>query len=154
LDRVLEYVKGAENKIRAIMFSYMDLYEQYPDYSSLVLLQLRVHRGFHTSKAYQLVRYPAGLLIRAIQEGIEAGDFRQDVDPYLVRSILLGTLEQIFTRWHLLGKPAKPPSELDPMLSIIFQGIKAPQPAGDLILHVRHEYGVKEGKAKKKGNAT
>ena len=123
ITHALTYIEGAENKIRAILLGYFRLYEENPDYTSLVLLQLRVNRNFHESDSYNLVREPARLLLNAIKEGVEAGELKADIDPYLVRSMLLGTIEHIFTRRHLLGGPDNIPTYLQPMFEIILKGI-------------------------------
>lgn len=124
ITHALTYIKGGENKIRAILLGYFKLYEENPDYSSLVLLQLRVNRNFHQSAAYKLVREPARLLLDAIREGIGSGEFLEEIDPYLIRSMLLGTIEHMFTRWHLLGSPEKISECLEPMLEIVLDGIR------------------------------
>jgi len=134
LERALHYIKGAKNKIRAIVYSYMDLYESNPPYSSLVLLQLRVNRKFPESKAYALVRRPARMLIEAIIEGIEEEEFKKDTDPYLIRSILLGTLEHLFTRWHLLGRPENPSRYLDPIIEVVLNGIREKKHGKDFVI--------------------
>ena len=123
ITHALTYIEGAENRIRAILLGYFRLYEENPDYTSLVLLQLRVNRNFHESDSYNLVREPARFLLNAIKEGVEAGEFRKDTDPYLVRSMLLGTIEHIFTRRHLLGGPDNISNYLQPMFEIIIKGI-------------------------------
>jgi len=134
VERVLSYVKGAENKIRAIVYSYMDLYERNPDYSSLVLLELRSNRNFHKSKAYAMVRRPARMLIDAINEGIETGEFKKDIEPFLIRSMFLGTLEHLFTRWHLVGKPENPSRYLDPIIEVILNGIRMKDPVKGFVI--------------------
>lgn len=123
ITHALAYIEGAQNKIRAILLGYFRLYEEHPEYTSLVLLQLRVNRNFQDSDGYALVRKPARILLSAIKEGIESGEFKEDTDPHLVRSMLLGTVEHIFTRYLLLGKPDNISSYLHPMLEIIFSGI-------------------------------
>jgi len=134
LERALHYIKGAENKIRAIVYSYTNLYESNPPYSSLVLLQLRVNRKFPRSKAYAMVRRPARMLVDAIKEGIETGVFKRDIDPYLIRAMLLGTIEHLFTRWHLFGKPENPSRYLDPVIEVILNGVKEKRSGKDFVI--------------------
>lgn len=122
--QALSYIKGAENKVRAILRSYYQLYENNPDYSSLVLLQLRVNHNFHQSDAYNLVREPARMLRTTIQEGIDSSEFSKNTNPYLIRSIFLGTVEHIFTRLRLTGKPKSSSDDLEPLLDIVFDGIR------------------------------
>jgi len=136
IERILPYIKGSENKIRAIVQVHMNLYETNPHYSSLVLLQLRTNRKFHQTEAYQLVRKTSQYLLDAIPEGIDCGDFNEGTDPYLIRSMLLGTIEHLFTRWHLIGKPTHMMQYLDPTLAAVFKGIRQKKPARDLVFRL------------------
>ena len=118
------------------LFSKKEAELSNPKFSSLILLQLRVNRRFHKSKGYEIPRRPARLLIDSISEGIEKGEFKKSTDPYLVRSILLGSVEHLLTRWHLLGKPENPSQYLDPIIDVVLNGIRQEQPAKDLVLHL------------------
>jgi TetR/AcrR family fatty acid metabolism transcriptional regulator len=124
LESMNAYIKGAENKIRAIVHSYYKLYKENPDYSSLVLLDLKHNRKFMEAEGYKAVKRSAGFILAAIEEGMESGEFRADIDPYLVRSMLLGTIEHVFFRWHLLGRKEDLADFIDPMLDVITSGIK------------------------------
>ncbi|MDI6874337.1 MAG: TetR/AcrR family transcriptional regulator [Actinomycetota bacterium] len=129
LEGMAPFIKGAVNKVRAIVYGYYRLYKENPDYSSLVLLDLKHNRKFMEAEGYQAVRKAAGLLLEAIKEGMGSGEFRQDIDPYLVRSIILGTIEHIFFRWHLKGRREDLPDFVDPLLEILTRGIgKSPEP--------------------------
>jgi len=124
LEAMSPYIKGAENKIRTIVYGYYNLYKDNPNYSSLVLLDLKHNRNFMETESYQAVRRSAGLILQAVQEGIEEGEFREDIDPYLVRSMLLGTIEHIFFRWHLMGRRSELEDFVDPMVDVIMGGIR------------------------------
>lgn len=124
LEAMSPYIKGAENKIRAIIYGYYNLYKDNPDYSSLVLLDLKHNRNFMETESYQAVRRSAGLILQAIHEGMEEGEFREDIDPYLVRSMLLGTIEHIFFRWHLKGREQELENFVDPLMEVIMGGIR------------------------------
>ncbi len=118
------YIKGAENKIRAIAHGYYNLYKDNPDYSSLVLLDLKHNRKFMETDGYQAVKRAAGFILEAVEEGMRTGEFRPDIDPYLVRSMILGTIEHVFFRWHLKGRKGKPGDFIDPMLDALMGGIR------------------------------
>ncbi len=123
-DKIAPYIKGAENRLRALVYGYFYLYRDNPDYSRLVLLDLKHNRKFLETEAYQLVRRAAGNLLAVIRDGMKSGEFRPDLDPYLVRSMLLGTIEHIFFRWHLMNRRVELADFVDPMLEILFSGIR------------------------------
>ena len=138
--QVLPHIKGAEEKIRALLYRYFDVYQTNPDYSALVLLQLMSNKGFRKTQAHAVIRTSARRLLQCIREGIEDGSFRNDLDPYLVRSLLLGGVEHVFIHWHMQGKPARRSDlirYLDPMLDIIFNGIRANREDSEVSLRVR-----------------
>ncbi|HEY5531374.1 MAG TPA: TetR/AcrR family transcriptional regulator [Candidatus Anoxymicrobiaceae bacterium] len=122
LHAVLPFISGSKNKIRAILYGYYNLYKENPEYSALVLLNLKHNRKFMETEGYAVVRQAGGVLLGAIDEGIRNGEFRSGIDPRLVRSILLGTLEHIFFRWHLLERKEELPDFVDQMMDILMNG--------------------------------
>jgi TetR/AcrR family fatty acid metabolism transcriptional regulator len=136
LEQMTPYLKGAENKIRAIVYGYFNLYRDNPNYSSLVLLDLKHNRNFINTESYKPVQQAADFILKAIQEGVKTGEFREDVDPYLVRSMILGTIEHLFFRWHLKGRKDDIQDFVDSMLSIIMSGIKTSEEAKPLQIFI------------------
>jgi TetR/AcrR family fatty acid metabolism transcriptional regulator len=136
LEQMTPYLKGAENKIRAIVYGYFNLYRDNPNYSSLVLLDLKHNRNFINTESYKPVQEAADFILKAIQEGVKTGEFREDVDPYLVRSMILGTIEHLFFRWHLKGRKDDIQDFVDSMLSIIMSGIKTSEEAKPLQIFI------------------
>jgi AcrR family transcriptional regulator len=129
LESIIPYIKGAENKIRAITYGYFNLYRENPDYSSLVLLDLKHNRKFMETESYEPVKQAADFILKAIREGMETGEFRDDIDPYLVRSMILGTIEHFFFRWHLKGRSKEIPDFIEPLLDILGSGIRTVEEA-------------------------
>ncbi|MCX7983267.1 MAG: TetR/AcrR family transcriptional regulator [Syntrophales bacterium] len=148
LTHVLPYIRGAEGRIRAIVYAYFNLYQSNPDYSGLVLLQLMTNKRFRQTSAFAAIRKSARLLLDCIKQGIEEGTFRRQIDPYLVRSILLGTIEHLFIHWHLRGRPEKPRevmTYLDPLLEIVFAGIREPKEERVIFVKVNPDEAKKMG---------
>jgi TetR/AcrR family fatty acid metabolism transcriptional regulator len=140
VERVLPYIKGAEARIRAIIRGYIRIYGDNPDYSALVLLQLTPNKRFRQTKAHATIRKAAHILLDCIREGIADGTFKQNINPHLVRSMLLGTIEHLFIQWHLRDGSVKESimDLLDPFMEIIFKGIrtKADEPGLTLRLNL------------------
>jgi TetR/AcrR family fatty acid metabolism transcriptional regulator len=136
--KIFPYLRGAESKIRAAVQGYMTLYETNPLYSALVMLQLKTNRNFLKTKAYEKIRSISHVFIDFIQEGINDGTFKKDVDPYLVRSMILGTIEHLCIRWHLLGTPSNLVDQVDPLMDLIFAGIRAPEETKNITLYLHN----------------
>jgi TetR/AcrR family fatty acid metabolism transcriptional regulator len=124
-QKVLPYLRGAEAKLRALVQSYVSTYESNPEYTALIMLHLRTSRNFLQTEAYRVVTAAARQLLSCIQEGMEQGVFKKTTDPFLVRAMILGTIEHLFTRKHLMGSPTGLISQVDPLVDLILDGIRA-----------------------------
>jgi len=139
---VLPFIKDVEGRIRAIILSYIRLYQNNPHYSALVLLQLASNKRFRQTAAHQAIRRSAHSLLDCIRNGIADGTFRKDADAYLIRSMLLGTVEHLFIHWHMQGMPKREKNildMLDPFLEIVLSGIRAKKEEPGLTLHLKLE---------------
>jgi TetR/AcrR family transcriptional regulator, fatty acid metabolism regulator protein len=141
-SNVLPYIKSTEGRIRAIMLGYVQLYQDNPNYSALVLLHLMSNKRFRQTPAHAAIRRSAGRLLECIKEGIAEGTFKKDLNPYLIRSMLMGTIEHLFIHWHMQGMPVKETTimdMLDPFLEIVLDGIRTGKEENSLTLHLRLE---------------
>ena len=120
----LSLIRGASNKLRAVIYWYLRFFSHNPDYAAVILLILKSNREFLKTDTYQIVREWAQLFTDIIKEGIESGEFRPDIDPYLVRSVVLGTIEHSVVSWLLLGRPKDLLSRVDSLTDLVVQGIR------------------------------
>jgi AcrR family transcriptional regulator len=141
-ERALSYIKGAEGRMRALLLAYVRLYQSNPHYSALVLLQLMNNKRFRETSAHAAIRQSAHRLLDCIKEGIADGTFKKDSNPYLIRSMLLGTIEHLFIHWHMQGMPQRQTSimeMLDPFIEIVLDGIRADKAEQVLTLYLKRE---------------
>ena len=138
--KVIPYIKGVEGKIRAILLFYVQLYQSNPHYSALVLLQLMSNKRFRQTPAHAAIRRSSHGLLDCIKEGIADGTFKKDSNPYLIRSMLMGTIEHLFIHWHMQGMPKRKTSiidMLDPFIEIILDGIRAKKEEAGTTLYLK-----------------
>lgn len=136
---VLPFIKDVEGRMRAILYSYVQLYQNNPHYSALVLLQLMSNKRFRQTAAHEAIRRSAHRLLDIIRDGIADGTFRPDADAYLIRSMLMGAIEHLFIHWHMQGMPKRDKTimdMLDPFLEIVFNGIRAKKEQQGLTIHL------------------
>jgi TetR/AcrR family transcriptional regulator, fatty acid metabolism regulator protein len=141
-DRALTYIKGAEGRMRALLLAYVRLYQSNPHYSALVLLQLMNNKRFRQTPAHTAIRQSAHRLLDCVKEGIAEGTFKKNADPYLIRSMLLGTIEHLFIHWHMQGMPKQKKSimeMLDPFIEIVLDGIRAEKREQGVTLYLKRE---------------
>lgn len=157
-SKVIPYIKGVEGKIRAILLFYVQLYQSNPNYSALVLLQLMSNRRFRQTPAHAAIRTSAHTLLDCIREGIADGTFKKDSNPYLIRSMFMGTIEHLFIHWHMQGMPKKKPGiadMLDALLETVFDGIRARKEDSGTTLYLKlDDAGLLEKILKKKDGGT
>ena len=141
-ERALSYIKGAEGRMRALLLAYVRLYQSNPHYAALVLLQLLNNKRFRKTPAHAAIRRSAHRLLDCIREGIADGTFKKDANPYLIRSMLLGTIEHLFIHWHMQGARQRHSSimeMLDPFLEIVLDGIRAGSADKGITLYLKRE---------------
>ena len=140
LDRVLEisrYVHGARERMRLIIQGYLEFYENNRLYTSVALLTLKGNRNFLKSEAYQVIRKAARNIILAYDEGIEEGVFRDDIDPYLARNMILGFIEHLTIQWLLTGRPERITDYRDTIFDMAMRAMEKKEDPGGIELRVR-----------------
>ena len=88
------------------------------------MLNLKVNRNFLKTEAYGIIQSSAKKYIQVIKEGIQNNEFRSDINPYLVRSMIWGTIEHSVTRRSMLGEPDDLMTLADDIFETIFEGIR------------------------------
>ena len=121
----LKLIRGAANKLRAIVFLFMDSYQNHPDFAAVLMLFLKHNKKFLDTKGHHAIKEGIKQITQVIEEGIENNEFRKDLNPYLVRSMILGTIEHLVTNWVMTGNPENLTEFVDPLIDSIIQGIEA-----------------------------
>lgn len=141
---ILQYIQGAANKLRTLIYRHLSLYTFNEDYANVAMLILKGNRNFLKTEAYKVVQASTRITTKAMEEGIEAGEFRSDLQPHLVRAMIWGTIEHLIKRKSLLGKPEDLLSLADDITDTILHGIMVPEKKPLRNVHVTVEY--KNGK--------
>ena len=131
---ILPHIQGAANKLRFLIQRHLGLYADNPDYATVVMLILKGSRNFLKTNAYKIVQSSARNYIQVFEEGIQNGEFRSDINPYLVRALIWGSIEHLVTRKSLLGKPEDLLALADDIYDTIFIGIRSSKK--DTTIHV------------------
>jgi TetR/AcrR family fatty acid metabolism transcriptional regulator len=139
-EELLQYIPGAANKLRMLIYQHLKLYNMNPDYAKVVMLILKTNRKFLQTETYKIVQASSRFAIQVLEEGIKNGEFRPDIQPYLVRAMIYGAIEHLATRKSLLGVPEDLLSLADDIIKNIFQGILVPSKRRELTVHVTLEH--------------
>ena len=103
LDLHLEGISGALNKIRKFVWYYLYFFKTNPEYGRILMLEMRVSKSFVKTETYGFLKQSVGQVMDIIMEGQKEGVIRKDVEIYVLRHLILGTLEHIVSRWLLKG---------------------------------------------------
>ena len=123
-NQILPFMRDPVDKVRAHIQIAMTIYQQNPQYAAVGMLELKTNRRFHLSESYKTIQKSSRIFLETIKEGIEKGAFRKDIDPYLMRSMIFGTIEHLCIRKHLLNIPMDLTTYIDPIVELILNGAK------------------------------
>lgn len=123
---ILKYVNGQANKLRAIIVRLLELYQNNPEYANIITMVLKTSRKFTETEQYDVVRYSTKMMRKIIEDGIENGEFRPNLDPVIVRSMMLGTIDHLVVRKAILGKPENLIEQADSIIDTLFEGVLNP----------------------------
>ena len=130
LERMRElehYLPHARERLRAIIQGYLEFYESNRLYTSVALLTLKGNRRFLTSARAKPVREAARTIIDTYELGVEQGVFRDDLDPHLVRSLVLGAIEHLTIQWLMIGRPETIADKRDIIFDMVMRAVGKPQ---------------------------
>jgi TetR/AcrR family transcriptional regulator, fatty acid metabolism regulator protein len=120
----LQGIPEATTKISKFAWYYLYFFKTNPEYAQMVMLEMRVNRNFQKTKGYRLFRGWGDLLLDVIKEGQKAKTIRKDINPYVIRELLLGVLEHYVTRWLLKNKDWDLLEFHDQTVKLVLDGIK------------------------------
>ncbi len=106
LDDQTEGIKGAENKLRKLIWYHCKFFTTHRAYTHVLLLECRSNTRFYGSKAYELIRKYSQIIIRIIEEGIQEGRISDSVSPRLLRDMIMGTIDHAALDWIFKNAPS------------------------------------------------
>ncbi len=120
----LKLIRGAGNKLRAIVYLLMDSYQSHPEFAAVLMLFLKHNKKFIDTSGHHVIKEGVKQITRVIEEGIESGEFKQELNPYLIRAMVLGTIEHLVTNWVMTGNPESLIQFVDPLIDSLLAGIE------------------------------
>jgi TetR/AcrR family fatty acid metabolism transcriptional regulator len=125
LELHLEGISGALNKIRKFVWYFLYFFKTNPGYGRILMLEMRVSRSFVKTETYGFLKQSVGQVVDILIEGQKEGVIRQDTDIYILRHLVLGTLEHMVSRWLLKGEKYDLLEYHQEVSRIIIDGLKA-----------------------------
>lgn len=125
IDRDLQGIDGALNKLRKIIWSSIERYANHKVFARIILLEVRNSERYFESEAYGLVREFNAIIIGIIKEGIAGGEIRNDMPPGYIRNAIFGTIEHSCLNRVIFNEPVSTNDTAQYICELIFNGIKA-----------------------------
>jgi len=93
IEESFSRIQGVRSRLRFLIWRHLRVFVEEPGLSRLVLHEVRTGPEYFQSILHDLhVRYTT-FLVRTLQEAIEQGEIRADVDIELLRSMIYGGIE-------------------------------------------------------------
>jgi TetR/AcrR family transcriptional regulator, fatty acid metabolism regulator protein len=128
----LQGMKGAEPKIRKLLWHQLRDLSVNKNYTSILLRELRTLPAFYQSPAYEMIRKYSAFAAEAIREGIRDQEVDPEVEVILVLEMIFGAIDSIVLRSLFFGDPYDPNEAADALCSLIKAAIwTREQPAGN-----------------------
>jgi TetR/AcrR family transcriptional regulator, fatty acid metabolism regulator protein len=125
LNRHLIAIKGADNKLRKLLWHIFDFYENNKMYMTIFISQLRVNPRFYGSPAYELIKQYSKLIDGIVEEGKREGIFRKDIDPKILRSMITGGMDHLVLPLIMMNRPYKIMDKLEAFHDIVISTLSA-----------------------------
>lgn len=119
----LQGMKGAEPKIRKLIWHQLRDLSMNKHYTSILLRELRTLPAFYQSPAYEMIRKYSVYAVEAIREGIRDQEVDPEVEVILVLEMVFGAIDSIVLRWLFFDDPYDPNEAADALCSLITAAI-------------------------------
>lgn len=115
----LQGMKGAEPKIRKLLWHQLRDLSANKNYTSILLRELRTLPAFYESPAYEMIRKYSAFAIEAIREGIRDGEVDENVEVILVLEMIFGAIDSIVLHWLFFDEAYDPNEAADALCLLI-----------------------------------
>ena len=121
-------VKGARARLRLLVWRHLRSLRENPQLCRLMFQEVRAGRDYRGSRLHALNRRYAGLLTTVIEDGVAAGEFRDDVSAALLRDLVYGGIEH--HAWNYFEGRGRLDVEAvtEGIMTVLREGMELPSP--------------------------
>jgi len=127
-ETVLERIAGKSSAIQQleiIIASSIEYYAANRVFARILLLEVRNSQDYFASEAYDRVKAYARQIRDIIDQGIARGEIKADIDPQILRNVILGTIEHACLGEIIFSRTLDAPVVTHSISTILFNGAKA-----------------------------
>lgn len=133
LEDQLEGIKGAENKLRKLIWHHCKFFATHKEYTHVLLLVCRSNPRFYNSEAYRLIKDYSNIIINIVEEGIREGKICGLSSPRVLRDMIMGTIDHVALNWIMKSTP-NPLTQAEEIYEMIINPVK-PRASERISLH-------------------
>lgn len=119
----LEACDSCMEKLETIIRASLESYTANRVFAKILLLEVRNSPSYFESDAYEIVRVYSATILKIIEEGIAAGELRQETDPHALRKTLLGAIEHGCLGEVIFGRELDVNVTTSAITNILFYGV-------------------------------
>ncbi len=124
LERELRLIGSVRSRLRYLIAAHLRALRDSPGLMRLIIRELRTGDNEFRAIVGKLNQRYTSHMRRAIEQGVESGEFGQQVPVRLVRDMIFGGIEHHATR-HLMGEGTLDVETVaDQMLELVLQGVR------------------------------
>jgi len=123
LERDLQGIDGALNKLRKIIWISIERYANHKVFARIIMLETRNSAKYFETEAYALVRRFIGMVDDVIREGIDAGEIRADLPTAFIRNAIFGAIEHSCLKRVIFNEAVATNETARFIADLIFNGI-------------------------------
>ncbi len=116
--------KTCIKQLEIIIFSSLESYADNRTFSKILLLEVRNSLDFFDSGAYEMIRKYSRTILEIIEKGIEKKELKSNIDPYILRKVILGAIEHACLGEIIFGRKLDIDKVSTGISNIVFNGAK------------------------------
>lgn len=131
-NEVLEKLKSERSsigKLETVIRASLESYSSNRVFARMLLLEVRSFPSYFESDAYEMVRVYAATILDIINEGVQSGEIRPDIDPYVLRKMLIGGIEHACLGEIIFGRDLDVEKTTEAMTQILLHGVRDHEPS-------------------------
>lgn len=131
-NEVLEKLKSERSsigKLETVIRASLESYSSNRVFARMLLLEVRSLPSYFESDAYEMVRVYAATILDIINEGVQSGEIRPDIDPYVLRKMLIGGIEHACLGEIIFGRDLDVEKTTEAMTQILLHGVRDHEPS-------------------------
>lgn len=119
LEEHLQGISETWSKLSKMIWYSLRYNDKHPGYVRILCFECRSNEKYYQSPAYQLMRRHSEIFLNIIQQGVDEGIFRNDINFSLIRDIVYGTIDMEAISCVATREIQESSRDLDDIMTII-----------------------------------